>query len=142
MHFGCDRFVVEIVSPGFGIGIATKQMHRSCASSLGGLTFFCSGRACDRLATCSKELGAVVFVSIGKAVRVNEVGSDKSRGWIQIITSNAKTSGRLQLSLRPAQIVNVFPTSIWASRAASAKSHAIWNCRPWHQHCSPLCPPV
>lgn len=57
MHFGCDRFVVEIVSPGFGIGIATKQMHRSCASSLHGLTFFCSGRACDRLATCSKELG-------------------------------------------------------------------------------------
>ncbi len=45
--------------------------------------------------------GAVVFVSIGNAVRVNEVGSDKSRGWIQIITSNAKTSGRLQLSLRP-----------------------------------------
>ena len=45
MRFGFGPYVAEIVSCGFGIGIATNRRNESRVLSPGGLTFFCSRRA-------------------------------------------------------------------------------------------------
>ena len=54
MRFGLDPCVVEIVSYGFGIGIAANQMHKSRILSLRGFIFLCYARGYDYAAVFFK----------------------------------------------------------------------------------------